>query len=705
MRRNIIKMVALMNIMMLPLGAKQVKFSAPASTIKVSGKSKVKQRTKIVVSKGTLSKSANALLEGSIYEFDNGTYVEDNGSNVTLSGVLNPPANTLSIQNQKIVSNGGVLRQSVSASGANCKLEGLTTDVSRHTITLANSSSVLNYGIVSNQPSEIVLNGGTVKLFNDLKFSGTAKFICDGTVIFNGRALYYDATPRTFDNVLLLQNAADLEFNGKMTLTGEWIFTGSGFVSGNGNILDMSQGGTIRIKANTPLYLSNLKLKGLGSGHIVFDAPTSQLLLSFVEIEMDNNYSVTMGGIYAEGPTKIVTKDHYLIFDQEGSMTVDGIGLLYSTLTFTANDNVRPTPVNDPNQKFIAYLNDGVIKAEGSGSGDGELTRQNSNAIVYLDREVQTIDHGPMDIVITTTSHYLEFDIFLSNDHIMDIQSSTVIDGKGHTIHLAKDSDGIIQMLDSLNVTFKNVIFRNYRDEIFLFGTDDTLIFGDGVRLELAEHLSMQMPWICQGMVEVNGHDNRLTVNPYGEMVVLPGGLLKLQNVYLDGVQDNNLRCCDRFATMKLSQSNLELSDVFTFTSGALIIDQEVSINGVGAFNYESNTTSTINATSRLKLTNIEFRYAPSVARKTLLAFTDQTSELFLNGCTLATTTTGLQLFKGTLRVDNKNQLSNVGAQSLSQAVIFGDGVDGNDLILVFSPGGELRLADGIIDYKNVDSI
>jgi len=661
--------------------------------------------TQLYVEQGTVRKSSGATITGQPIQFFHGILATDD-TEIPMTGQVTDGVYPIVLggANSVFTPAPGFFADKILATRGAALLQGQPLFTAPDALTLQDFRTTLTIAINSALTKNIILGNGTLVLGSNLTLADDVIITTSGRIKFNGNRLLLGGGSTTWNSDLILDAAQDMVLNGRVTLTGTWTFTSDASLNGNGNVLDLTGGGTIWVRPGTTLSLTDITVRGLGIGRIILDSDSSQLRLSDVELNLSSNYNFTGGGIYAEGPTKVVTKDHILTFEQQASMTVDGISLLYSPLIFDADDNIRPIPANDPNQKFIAYLNDGVIKAEGSGGGDGELTRQNSNAIVYLDREVQTIDHGPMDIVITTTSHYLEFDVFLSSDHIMNIQSSTVIDGKGHTIHLAKASDGIIQMLDSLNVTFKNVIFRNYRDEIFLFGTDDTLIFGDGVRLEMAEALVMQMPWICQGTVAVNGHDNRLTVNPYGEMVVLPGGLLTLQNIDLDGVQDNNIRCCDRYATVKFSQAHLALSDVFTFTSGALIIDQDVSIDGAGAFNYESNTTSTINTTSSLRLTNIEFRYAPSVARKTLVSMLDQTSELYLNGCTLATTRTGLQLYKGTLRVDNVNTLDNEGGRNVSEAIIFGNGTALNDLHIVFHPGGTLTLVDGVVDYRNVDS-
>ena len=91
---------------------------------------------------------------------------------------------------------------------------------------------------------------------------------------------------------------------------------------------------------------------------------------------------------------------------------------------------------------------------------------------------------------------------------------------------------------------------------------------------------------------------------------------------------------------------------------------------------------------------------------------TDRTSKIYLNGCSLYSTPTGLQLTKGTLIVDHKNYLYNQdgeingsgpAATSVSQAITFGDGNADNDLNIEIMPGGNIELMSGRLLYQNAN--
>ena len=82
---------------------------------------------------------------------------------------------------------------------------------------------------------------------------------------------------------------------------------------------------------------------------------------------------------------------------------------------------------------------------------------------------------------------------------------------------------------------------------------------------------------------------------------------------------------------------------------------------------------------------------------------TDVSSQLYLNGCTLSSTTTGLRLTVGTLAIDGLNIIENAGAVSLSQGVAFGDGTLSDDLNIDIRPGGSINVVSGILDYQNLN--
>ena len=87
-----------------------------------------------------------------------------------------------------------------------------------------------------------------------------------------------------------------------------------------------------------------------------------------------------------------------------------------------------------------------------------------------------------------------------------------------------------------------------------------------------------------------------------------------------------------------------------------------------------------------------------------LFSFIDDSSQLVLNGATLLSTTSGIELIKGTLRV---KRTSYIGSDSDidfndKHGVAFGDGT--NDMNVVIAPEAQLYLTQGVLEYRNLSS-
>ena len=151
-----------------------------------------------------------------------------------------------------------------------------------------------------------------------------------------------------------------------------------------------------------------------------------------------------------------------------------------------------------------------------------------------------------------------------------------------------------------------------------------------------------------------------------------------------------------------LENSEIHLADNFSFTSGELYMHCDVKICGTSQFNYTSTNRARITQDASWMFDmNTTFSYGPLSNDRTLIKMSDVTSMFFLNGATLKSTTTGMQLTKGTLVLDHKNFIyneddKNGAATSVSQAVAFGD--DTNDLNIEIMPAATVKMMSGRIE-------
>jgi len=330
------------------------------------------------------------------------------------------------------------------------------------------------------------------------------------------------------------------------------------------------------------------------------------------------------------------------------------------------------------------------------------MNRTHSNAIKWIDTQLRAIDNGPLDVDVNS-SVTLTYDYHLSSDHILNVNAAATIDGGGLAMYFANGDTNVIKVAAGITLTLKNIVLKDFADDTIQLGTGAAVIFGDGTTIELAKKQSLSRSWTFHGTATINGYGNKLALGDYTIGVVSPG-TLTIQDVILDGLKSNNVRCVGDNAKIVFRSSDLLMSHNLSVTAGQLRFEQDVRMTGTNQFTLASNKAATVANMSRLLLdTGVQFKYSPSSNNRDLLVMEDMTSLLHMNGCVLTTTTTGLRLTKGTLLVDHKNTLVNDGATALTQGFAFGNGIAASDLTVEMMPGATLGLQSGLISYENVN--
>jgi hypothetical protein len=227
--------------------------------------------------------------------------------------------------------------------------------------------------------------------------------------------------------------------------------------------------------------------------------------------------------------------------------------------------------------------------------------------------------------------------------------------------------------------------------------TLDTLILSLNANLTLSVHLSFNNNSTILG----NGY--AIDFVQTGSISAGIGGSLLLKNLTLKNVSGNRLRCLDTSATITLDNVTLIHDNHFGFTVGRLDMFNNVNLQGAYTFTYQSASVSTIQSKSALNVGyQTGFRYAPLSNQKTNIALQDATSTIFLNGGTLSSTPTGLQLTTGRLMLDGKVFVQS-DATNLAEAVMFGDGISAsNDLSVIMMPAAQLSITSGFVVNNNL---
>jgi hypothetical protein len=178
-----------------------------------------------------------------------------------------------------------------------------------------------------------------------------------------------------------------------------------------------------------------------------------------------------------------------------------------------------------------------------------------------------------------------------------------------------------------------------------------------------------------------------------------------MHDMNIFGLSGNNIRCQGGTSFITFKNTGINLASNYSFTSGRISFEEDVIISGTNVFEYRpTHINSGIASNSTLYLdTGITFRYAPDTDNRDLLGMVDETSHLYLNGCTLRSTTTGMRLTKGTLFINYINDVINDNATSISEGFALGNGSVNDNITVEIMAGGSLNIISGIFDYNNIN--
>jgi hypothetical protein len=313
-----------------------------------------------------------------------------------------------------------------------------------------------------------------------------------------------------------------------------------------------------------------------------------------------------------------------------------------------------------------------------------------AQSITYNTAPVPDLPVNPGTITLQTYYYELTEDLFLGPNRNLIINPSsnsnyTLINGNGYAINLAEGYQNLIQIAPGQTVEIDNAVINNYNEFAIYTGSGANLNFINST-IEIIGNQTFTAPLNLSGEVSINGYGYTVTFDP-------GAGL----NLY--GVAGQNINSASNNCNLIIQNSTLFLTDNYRFKYGGLqFIDSEIT--GFYGFNYESSLTCSISRTVTLD-TGVTFSYSPVTDNRNLI-YMDSASILYMNGCTIASTTTGLIFTNGMLVVNGQNQFYNTGAIHQSQAIMFGNGNPADDFTVAILPGARLELMSGLLVLNNV---
>ncbi len=399
-----------------------------------------------------------------------------------------------------------------------------------------------------------------------------------------------------------------------------------------------------------------------GNGLIV--DPTAKIKISRTSLSLSSLYTFSSGTLSVFGDiAKIVSPGFDFTITGSAVLELDGTTLWFDTL-----DQANESPVKFTNELTQRVsLNGGTIKsskgADGVNGLDGSLPASD-----------KTIN---VEFAELTTN----FDITESSRLIFENPTAFIrkieLDGRGYTIRLPTTASKYFIMDPNVHVIFKNVVLRGFNPDVIDWASGTKMSFGEGTTLELSCPINLDRSFSVVGRTCIDGRGARINLLHDDALLVEPHANLIIRNATVIGASGGpfgRLRVTEKSAAptfITLQDSGLALDENYTFSNGCLGVSSDAKIYGRDkVFSFTSTGSIVIDPNSTLTLDHsITFSYAPSIqpwghnhyaSSKERIVFSDPSSTLHLNGCTLYSTHTGIRLKDGRILVQDDVQFISV---------------------------------------------
>lgn len=686
------------------------KFSGQGSTLQLSGSTaSIILDTPLTNFNGTLkilNKSATSLKQSTtldLLSFNNGIYQSSSSSKALLTGTIDPAATDKIIldSGQSLEVDNSSVIESVEIRNTGNSIIGQPLFGSA--IVLKDASAELSLGIQNKLNQSITMNSGKVILTDDLTLQDGVFFSGNGTVDVNNKSLALPmALSSAWTGNLTFLNANDIALTGFTTLNGAWTFSGTGQtsrVNGNGNILDISGGGSLIVSADHTLYLTDIMIKGLGTngGTITIDS-TSVVKISATTLELDGSFNLAAGQILVQGNnSSLIAKnaDTFNLTSADASFVVDGVVFSYDPL---GSAPTSPSPIIASGGAVISLINDGVIRANAT-STDG------SSGSTVLSGTSEVISSNKI-LSSSSTIHVINTDVLTPK--------AVTLDGQGNYVQFNFSTGQFFIVDENVTLTLQNILLKDFDPALLdLQGAGATqakIIFGNNAAISLDKDLTLSTSLSFAGNATILGGNNRITL-PSASLITCDGTnntlILKDLRIYLEN--NTAIACLDSTATIQIQNSSIFMNNAgFTFDTGNLSLSDNVVFDGADAtsptgtatFTFSSAGDLSVLSSSTMKICKgVIFSYNPDVTGDTAaegkrhFVLNDPSSILWLDSAIVQTGTMGFALDYGRLLIDG-HTLFNI-SSALDAEVEFGSALN-----VEIAPSGIIDI-DGALKYTS----
>ncbi|MCF7799725.1 hypothetical protein K9M16_01870 [Candidatus Babeliales bacterium] len=165
----------------------------------------------------------------------------------------------------------------------------------------------------------------------------------------------------------------------------------------------------------------------------------------------------------------------------------------------------------------------------------------------------------------------------------------------------------------------------------------------------------------------IDGNGNELIIGDAAQLTIDMNKTLTLRNLTLKNTYSTfvyavpPIRPYATNSKVAFDNVRIEMAQDFLFTQGQFFIHNDVEISGTYKFSYKSTQPSFITKNAQLYFDkDSTFEFYPSTTYNNLIIFQNSASSLYLDGCTLKTTNTGMRLAGGRFFLDNQVTLTTI---------------------------------------------
>lgn len=277
---------------------------------------------------------------------------------------------------------------------------------------------------------------------------------------------------------------------------------------------------------------------------------------------------------------------------------------------------------------------------------------------------------------------------------------SGVVNLNGGTLTLNQDlifND--ITTLQTLGNVVGNNHYINFCTSIVGFPSTENNF--EDVNIFINNDFTITSSLVFSGSCIFNGNGNSLILGENGYIIVAPGSTLKLENLFIQNIQGNNLQCADDSASLILQKTTIVQSDDYAFSSGSIKFLNSIDWVGSYTFVYDSSQTSTIGSQSKLHVSEGIFlsigRHDDTTTIEPL-AFEDASSILELENSILSINPHGMQVTKGKIAV-SRDVYVDINSTTADHAFVVGNGIKEDDIYFELYPACTLTFIKGLLVF------